>query len=402
LKRLPPFNLIWVFYFVYYLLFGAVLARELPNYLGTKDQWLVISLFAVYGLLLAVERLISRSIPQFIYLYSVLQLGVITWLVLIPNDRADQDYFINLVLPLSGQAMWGLSEKTAKYLVLIFSIFCITSMVLYYPISDGLSFGLTYVTGCILVSVLSAAIIRSNKAQQKSQELLEELTIANQKLKDFALQVERLAVAEERNRLARELHDSVTQIIFGMTLSAQAARILIDRNPARASAELDNLQALAQNALAEMRALIQELHPHPDTDKGLVPALRQLAAKRLANDGVSVDLQLKGERRLPEHIEAELFRIAQEALNNIVKHAKADHAVITLDLEDANRIFLGIEDAGVGFDPAQAKKLPGHLGLTSMEERVQALGGTLTIDSRPGKGTRLQVVIALEQEVEHA
>jgi signal transduction histidine kinase len=187
-----------------------------------------------------------------------------------------------------------------------------------------------------------------------------------------------------------------------MTLSAQAARILIDRSPARAALELDNLQVLAQNALSEMRALIQELHPHAETDKGLVPALHQLAAKRLKNDGITVDMQLKGERRLPEQIETELFRIAQEALNNIAKHAQADHAVISLDLEDASRVLLTIEDAGIGFDPVQAKKLPGHLGLTSMQERVEALGGTLTIDSKPGKGTRLQVAIALEQEVEHA
>jgi signal transduction histidine kinase len=76
--------------------------------------------------------------------------------------------------------------------------------------------------------------------------------------------------------------------------------------------------------------------------------------------------------------------------------------VITLDLEDAKRIFLAVEDSGVGFDPSQARPLPGHLGLASMQERVEALGGTLTIDSKPGKGTRLQVVIALEQEVEHA
>jgi signal transduction histidine kinase len=298
--------------------------------------------------------------------------------------------------------MWSLNERIATYFVMAFSTFCFATMVLYYPVSDGVSFGLTYVAGCILVSVLSAATIRSNKAQQKSQGLLEELTIANQKLKDFALQVEGLAVAEERNRLARELHDSVTQIIFGMTLSAQAARILIDRNPARAAAELDHLQALAQNALAEMRSLIQELHPHTDTEKGLVPALRQLVAKRKSSGELTVDLQLKGDRRLSANIDAELFRIAQEALNNIVKHAQTDHAVIKLDLENANRVFLSIEDAGVGFDPFQMGLLPGHLGLTSMQERVEALGGTLEIDSHPGKGTRLRVNIALEQEVEHA
>jgi signal transduction histidine kinase len=158
---------------------------------------------------------------------------------------------------------------------------------------------------------------------------------------------------------------------------------------------------LAQNALGEMRSLIQELHPHSDTDEGLVPALQQLAEKRLKNNGMTIDMQLKGERRLPALIEKELYRIAQEALSNIVKHAQADHASISLDLEDENRVLLIIEDAGIGFDPIQARLLPGHLGLTSMQERVEALGGKLTIDSQPGKGTRLQVVIALEQEAEH-
>jgi two-component system NarL family sensor kinase len=117
---------------------------------------------------------------------------------------------------------------------------------------------------------------------------------------------------------------------------------------------------------------------------------------------LTVDLKIKGERRLSANIEAELYHIAQEALTNIVKHAHADHAVITLDLEDPNRAYLHIEDAGIGFKLAQAKSLPGHLGLTSMQERVQALGGTLVIDSQPGKGTRLKVDIALEQEMEHA
>ena len=149
----------------------------------------------------------------------------------------------------------------------------------------------------------------------------------------------------------------------------------------------------AQNALTEMRSLIQELHPHSETEEGLVPALRRLVAKRQLNDGILVDLQVQGEHRLPAHIEAELFRIAQEALNNVVKHAHADHAVIVLDLENASQVLLRIEDAGVGFDPAQARLLPGHLGLTSMHERVEALGGMLTIDSHPGAGTRVYVEV---------
>ena len=401
MKKDNSSKLIWVFYLVYYLLYLAVLNRELPNYLGTKDQAVVISLFVVYPVLMATERLISRVIPKFIYLYFILQLGIITWLVLIPNDPADQDYFINLVLPLCGQAIWNLNVKIGKYFVVAFSLFCFITMILYYPQSDGISFGLTYVAGCILVSVLSAATIRSINARQKTQELLEELKIANQKLKDYALQIEGLAVAEERNRLARELHDSVTQIIFSLTLSAQAARILIERDLTRAKSELDNMQELAQSALAEMRTLIQELHPHSITDGGLIPALRQLIAKRQENNGVAIDLRLQGNHRLPENIEAELYRIVQEALSNVAKHSQADHAIVSLNMEVENRIVLEIEDSGIGFDPKTIKSLPGHLGLTSMEERVRAIGGILALDSQPGKGTRLKVEITLKQEVEN-
>ena len=102
---------------------------------------------------------------------------------------------------------------------------------------------------------------------------------------------------------------------------------------------------------------------------------------------------------MPKNIEAELFRIVQEALNNVVKHAKTDHAIITLNTEDESRIILKVEDPGIGFDLNFLKSLPGHLGLTSMEERVSAIGGKLAIDSQPGKGTRLNVEIPLAQEV---
>jgi signal transduction histidine kinase len=323
-------------------------------------------------------------------------------LLLIPNDAADQDYFINLVLPLCGQAMWSLNEKKARGWVITFSAFCLITMILYYGDTDGISFGLTYVAGCVLVSVLSAATLSSDNAQKKSRELLQELTLANEKLVAYASKVEELAVAEERNRLARELHDSVTQIIFGMTLSAQAARILIDRDPQRASLELDNLQGLSQNALSEMRTLIQELHPQSSIKDGLVPAIRNLTARQFANTMIQVNLQLTGTQRYSERIEMELFRIIQEALNNISKHAQAKTITISMDLEKENLLHLEIEDDGIGFDIDQVKSLPGHLGLTSIQERARNIGGTLTIDSHPGDGTRIIVEIELEKEIENA
>jgi len=151
-----------------------------------------------------------------------------------------------------------------------------------------------------------------------------------------------------------------------------------------------------------MRELIQELHPHTDAIEGLVPALHHLAAKQKTMNGLIIDLQIKGDRRLSPQMEVELLCVAQEAVNNIVKHARCDRALITLDLENANVIHLDIEDFGIGFDASHPQPLPGHLGLTSMQERVNALGGSLNIDSQPGKGTRVRVEITQEQEREHA
>jgi signal transduction histidine kinase len=262
-------------------------------------------------------------------------------------------------------------------------------------------YAIIYPTAIFLFTGLCYLAMEAEEAQNRSEALLADLQAANHKLEAYAAQVEELAASNERNRLARELHDSVTQVIFGLTLAAQAARILLDRDPSRVAAQLDHIQGLAQNALAEMRALIQHLHPISGSGDGLAAGLRRQAAERQSADGLAVELNILGERRLPVKIEAELLRITQEALSNIVKHAHTSHAAITLNLEDAGRVSLCIEDHGVGFDPAETRALPGHLGLTSMAERVQALGGDLLIDSKPGGGTRLLVALALEQEVNH-
>ena len=202
--------------------------------------------------------------------------------------------------------------------------------------------------------------------------------------------MEGLAAAEERNRLARELHDSVSQTIFSMTLTSQAARMLMESDPPRAVSLLDHLQTLSHNALAEMRTLIQELRPHSVVQNGLVPALHKQVKDRMAQDGLKVVLQIHGDRRLPKPVEEGLFRVVQEALNNVVKHSKTDSASIQLDL-DAEAPSLVIEDHGVGFEPAKVNTSDGHVGLQSMEERVRSFGGKLTITSRSDEGTRIQV-----------
>jgi signal transduction histidine kinase len=250
---------------------------------------------------------------------------------------------------------------------------------------------------------LETARREAENARQESQSLLGELQEAHRDLQAYAARVQELAAAEERNRLARELHDSVTQTIFSLTLTAESTRILLERDPTKAAAQLDRMQELAQSALAEMRSLISHLRPKTVAEEGLILALRRHVAERKKQDGLTVALDLEGYeeegRRLPPEAEEALFRIVQEALNNVVKHAQTDQAGVRLRLREKT-VSLLIEDQGVGFDPARASSGTSHLGLTSMRERVKALGGALRIESEPQAGTRIEVEVPLAKEGE--
>jgi signal transduction histidine kinase len=250
-------------------------------------------------------------------------------------------------------------------------------------------------TGAVMAVVrqLETARNEAEVARRESEDLLAELQLAHQQLQAYTDQAEELAVIAERNRLARNLHDSVSQTVFSMTLSAEAARILLDRDAARAESELDRLQALAKSALAEMRSLVFELRPTAVTEQGLIPALRHHTTKLQRQHGLTVALQVKGEPWLSELRAQRLFRVIQEALNNVVKHARTDRASVTLQFEDG-RGLAQIEDEGQGFTPQALGTENQGIGLSTMRERVEMLDGTLTLDSSPGAGTRVTVELA--------
>ncbi len=175
-----------------------------------------------------------------------------------------------------------------------------------------------------------------------------------------------------------------------MTLAAEAARILIERDHARAAAELDKLQALARSALAEMRSLVFELRPTAVAEQGLVPALRYHLVALERQHGLVVALQVEGEPELTDLEAQRLFRVIQEALNNVVKHAQTDRASVTLQFGD-RRVLAQIEDGGQGFAQEATGAEAQGIGLSTMRERVAMLGGALSIDSSPGAGTRVTV-----------
>jgi len=199
-----------------------------------------------------------------------------------------------------------------------------------------------------------------------------------------------LSTIEERKRLARELHDSVTQTLFSIGLTAEAASTLVEHDPARARTELETLQELTRTALEEMRSLIFELRPAELETEGLAAALRKHVdvLRRLYPQEIA--LAVEGDRRLPPAVEKGLLRIAQEALGNALRHAGAGRVELKLDVRDS-RARLRVADDGSGFEVGAARAR--HLGLTSMQERAEALGGRLEIDSRPGHGTTVSLEV---------
>ena len=198
-----------------------------------------------------------------------------------------------------------------------------------------------------------------------------------------------LSVIEERNRLARELHDSVTQKLFGIVLTAEAAGTLLDRDAERARVQLQRLKELAAEAMEELRSLIFELRPGSLEGEGLATTLRKHVDVLRRVHGHEIALQVAGAPKLAPEVEAEVFRIAQEALHNALRHSGAQKLELSLRAGEGGGLTLTVSDDGVGFDPEDPALRSRRLGLTSMQERARGLGTALRIDSQPGEGTTI-------------
>ena len=208
-------------------------------------------------------------------------------------------------------------------------------------------------------------------------------------------QAEQLAVLEERQRLARELHDSVTQALYSVTLYADAARMAFSAEKWKAlESNLQEVRNMAREAMYDMRLLVFELRPFMLETEGLASALRARLAAVEGRSGLKTNVLVEEERRLPIKMEEELYRIAQEGLNNVVKHAGATQVQIRLKY-DERAVSLELIDDGKGFEP-EAIHQSGGFGLQGIQERVQQLEGTLNIESAPLRGTHLSVKIPVE------
>ena len=212
------------------------------------------------------------------------------------------------------------------------------------------------------------------------------IAIQNARLLDRA---KRAAVMAERNRLANELHDTISQTLWSISLITERLPAIweIDNEEGRRS--LTTLHQLAQNALAEMRSLLLELHPSSLTEAKLGDLIRQVATIITNRTGLRISVHIEEQEPVPPDVHFALYRVVQEALNNVVLHASASHVEIYYSSQSA-RLDLTIQDNGFGFDPGGVG--PGHLGLSIMSDRVHNIGGTLETISHKGEGTLLKVI----------
>ena len=304
------------------------------------------------------------------------------------------DFFAILYLPLCGQAMFLFPQRSAMAWVTVLVLATFAGQTVQFGWPNGLSYTLLYVAGLVFVAAYSALTIQAEESRRRSERLLAELQEAHQELQVYAGQAQELAIAKERNRLARDLHDSVAQALYGLTLQTEAAsRQLAAGRLEKVAGYLGEIRQSAQHSLQEARLLIFELRPPILEQEGLAAALKARLEDVEARSGLQTQLNLDELERLPDAVETGLYRIAQECLNNILKHAQADQVILNVR-RDLNRVTLEIIDDGNGFDPALARQ-QGGMGLEGMQARAEQIGGQLSIQSAAGAGTRVKVEVPL-------
>ncbi len=373
----------WIYYLVSVLMFTSVVLRSLLVFQSSLQFEQILSILTGWILALLGTILLANKSRQVSGLFIACEVLLTQYLFMI--TRADFFGFL-FIIPCM-QVMQQFTRKWALMLIVLTSLLTFLTLLQSYGLFFALGSAVVYFGGGLFLVTYIESTRRARAIQEQQHRILRDLNQANDQLLIYSRRLQQLAAGRERQRLARELHDSVTQTLFSMTLTTQAAILLLDTDRMRGVVLLDRLCQLTHNALAEMQVLISRLSPEK-TGNRLIAALHEHAAERSRLNDLSVQVQARGSQSLSVLEEENLYRIVQEALNNIVKYAGVSQAKVRLYFTD--KPYLEIEDNGIGFDPRQPPAR-GHMGLANMEERAREIGWTLRVDSSPGNGTRIQV-----------
>jgi signal transduction histidine kinase len=369
------------------LVFGSVVLRAGLTYRGSPEFIPVLAALGGWLALAGAEPAISRRWPRLFIPYLALEAALPLLMIGAPR-LGNNDFLAVLFAILAMQAMRRLTPRQGGAITVLLSFLPAVGIVRLYGPAEGAGAVLVYSGANAFLASYALANRRAGEARFRNEDLAREMEDANRQLREALSRREQLAAARARHQLARELHDSVTQTVFSMTLATESAVLLLDRDPAQVEGQLDHLTRLAQNALSQMQALISELRPEVVVPGGLVAALERNLAERHLPETLAVSVEVEGNGPLLPAEERGLYAIAREAVNNVIKHAQATRACVRLHLEEP--FWMEVTDNGQGFVLASASNGSG-VGLVGMGEHASEIGWDLALRSAPGEGTRLRV-----------
>ncbi len=376
----------WIYFLTTGLMYAAVFLRSVIGFQQSPQFGQIISLVLTWIIVFIGSALLARKYPRASSALIGLEILIILSLLLMTHSIRS-DLFAFLFAIIGMQVMQRHSPMVTAIVIGLSALMTFFSLFQLFGTLQALALTMVYTALGIFLAAYVWATRQSQAIQEHRQALAGELHEVNQKLDLYSHQAQQLAASRERQHLGRELHDSVTQTLFSMTLAVQTARMSMHRDRQQVATQLDRLDHLSHNALTEMQALISQLTPE-DRSGGFVEVLQQHLAERERLENLSVKLIVEGDQMFNSVEQSSLYRIAQEALNNIVKHARVNSAVLRLHLTEP--LWMEIEDHGVGFDPENIS-VDGKIGLAGMRERATEIGWKFEMQSIPGQGTIIRV-----------
>lgn len=323
--------------------------------------------------------------------YLVLQ-GLLCFVTTLVGDNVS--LAIGLYMMMIGEALGGLGINWRGFVATVY--FLALSAVNFYALLQGRELAvwvLTVLPTIVFVLMFVWLFKRQDQAREEAQHALRKLDAAHRQLTEYAVQVEDLTLTSERQRMARELHDTLSQGLAGLVLQLEAIDSHLSRgNATKAQAITQQAMERARSTLADARRAIDDLRSGDLAELDLETAVRQEAERFTAATGIACDLALALPTPLSELVRDNTVRVVAEALTNVARYARAQHVTVNLRSSD-QALTVEVCDDGVGFDPAQVGA--GHYGLIGLRERTRLIGGALNIESTPGQGTMLKVQLPL-------
>ena len=355
------------------------------------QRGLALGLLVVYGVLFALSTKFEKVIWR-LRGYFFVQTIIVSILVLL---KPNSGIFLMLFFMLSAQAMVSFRKQEGYTWVGIFTAATAIILIASFPLRDGLLILLPYATGYWFFSAFAQALAVAEQSRKESQTLLNELQAAHQQLQEYADQVEELAVSEERNRLAREMHDTLGHRLTVAAVQLEGAQRLIAADPDRAEEMVTTVRDQVRDALGELRSTVATLREPIQTDLSLDSALKRLVASFEGATDLKVVLTLPNEEyTVPDAHRLTIYRAAQEALTNVQRHAQAQKVWIDLAYT-SEQVALTVRDDGTGV----AQEIDSaSFGLRGIRERAMQLGGEVHFANRFEGGAMLKVVLPLVEE----